>query len=329
MAEHPILLILLLVGGPMFLVTGLRTWQKKRLMENTPCSKVRSAAMGRVEITGVARPARPMQALLTQKPCCWWRYRVQEYRKQGKSKNWVTLATFESPEPFYIEDETGRVLVDPTQAEIYLPHTIYPYKELPQPHAQEQLIARGVSVNSWFGFDKKIRVIENRIDELWPVYVFGELAQRINFLAGRKERLNDLLRKAKSNPTLMAQADTNRDGHLDAAEWDALRAQLESEFLERESEAQRSVPPDQNLVIRHPVEGPFIVAGGDEASLIQSFGWWAPLSVLGGIGMTTGGIFAMPDFRYSFLIIFGMIAAGLLIGSLGKSKGVTSWVFSR
>ena len=53
------------------------TLARKRLIEDTPTSRIRSAPQGFVELAGVAGvfEGEPIIAPLTQRPCCWYRYR--------------------------------------------------------------------------------------------------------------------------------------------------------------------------------------------------------------------------------------------------------------
>src|SRR6185437_10711017 len=73
----------LLIGGPGFVFSGLRSLNEKRLIENMPRSKVRSAAMGLVEMYGIAIAKSPQIAPISGLPCCWWHYRVEELRSSG------------------------------------------------------------------------------------------------------------------------------------------------------------------------------------------------------------------------------------------------------
>ncbi|MFA6004741.1 MAG: hypothetical protein WC881_11820 [Elusimicrobiota bacterium] len=104
--------LLILGSGPLALSWGLGCLREKRLIENTPTSKVRSAAMGLVELSGQAVPRTLLQAPCTGRECCWWCCRVQEYKRSGKNSRWVTVKEIGSQDMFYLQDSTGRVLVD-------------------------------------------------------------------------------------------------------------------------------------------------------------------------------------------------------------------------
>ncbi|MGH7742142.1 MAG: hypothetical protein ACRENS_08975, partial [Candidatus Eiseniibacteriota bacterium] len=44
------------IGGLVMFVRGFRAWNERRLIENTPTARIRSMAMGLVEIEGVVEP---------------------------------------------------------------------------------------------------------------------------------------------------------------------------------------------------------------------------------------------------------------------------------
>lgn len=97
---------------------GFRLLQRKRLIEDTPSSKIRSAAMGLVEVSGLATGPYTIPAPVSQLPCYFHRTMVWVYVQSGKNKRWKKVVDARFQVPFYLEDETGRVLVDPSDAEL-------------------------------------------------------------------------------------------------------------------------------------------------------------------------------------------------------------------
>ena len=97
---------------------GFVLLQRKRLIMNTPSSKIRSAAMGLVEISGLATGPYTLTAPITGVPCYYYRTLVWQWKQSGKSSAWVKEADESLHVPFYLEDETGRILVNPQGAEL-------------------------------------------------------------------------------------------------------------------------------------------------------------------------------------------------------------------
>jgi E3 ubiquitin ligase len=105
-------------AGVYLFYRGFRMLQRKRLIENTPSSKIRSAAMGLVEVSGLATGPYTINAPITGKPCYLHRTVAWEWRKRDKSSEWVQVADETMHVPFFLDDNTGRVLVDPLGAEM-------------------------------------------------------------------------------------------------------------------------------------------------------------------------------------------------------------------
>jgi len=105
-------------GGVYLFFRGFRTLQRKRLILNTPSSKIRSASIGLVEVSGLAVGPHTMLAPVTQAPCYYYRTVAWQMQQSGKNDKWVKVAEESLHIPFYLDDNTGRVLVDPQGAEM-------------------------------------------------------------------------------------------------------------------------------------------------------------------------------------------------------------------
>lgn len=158
---------------------GFSLLQRKRLIMNTPASKVRSAAMGLVEVNGLANGPYALTAPITGKTCYYYRTMVWQWKRQGKSSSWVKEADESLHVPFFLEDNTGRVLVDPQGAEMDIhrdfqdefSNSVFSSNlEIPG-NITNFLLAHGIST------DKKIKVEEYCIKPKNALFVLGTLAQ--------------------------------------------------------------------------------------------------------------------------------------------------------
>jgi len=99
---------------------GFQLLQRRRLILDTPLSKIRSASMGMVEISGQAVGPYTMIAPITERPCYYYRTLVWEYKQNGKNKQWVKVVGECVHVPFFVDDNTGRILIDPRGADLDL-----------------------------------------------------------------------------------------------------------------------------------------------------------------------------------------------------------------
>jgi hypothetical protein len=116
-----ILSLLAIAGGLYFFVSGFRLLARKRLLLTTPTSKIRSAAMGLVEVNGMAAGPYTMSAPITGKPCFLYHTTAWQQR-DGKNVEWDKIADETLHLPFFVDDSTGQLLVEPLGADLDLHH---------------------------------------------------------------------------------------------------------------------------------------------------------------------------------------------------------------
>jgi hypothetical protein len=101
------------IFGPILFVRGFLAFRRRRLIADTPPSKIRSMAMGLVEVTGTAVPRSQIEAPFSGKPCAYWHVDISSRSRNG----WDVIHRNTSSQPFYLRDETGLALVFPEGAE--------------------------------------------------------------------------------------------------------------------------------------------------------------------------------------------------------------------
>jgi len=107
-------------AGLVFFYKGFKELLLKRVIENTPTSKIRSMAMGLVEIVGKAKPRKTIISPISKKECTYYQWKIEKYARNKNSGRWVKIGGGESYEPFYIEDNTGKAIVFPIGADFKL-----------------------------------------------------------------------------------------------------------------------------------------------------------------------------------------------------------------
>ena len=158
---------------------GFRLLQRRRLILDTPFSKIRSASMGMVEVSGLAVGPYTMVAPITARPCYYYRTLVWEWKQSGKNKNWVKVASECMHLPFFVDDNTGRLLVDPRGADLDLHRdfeqefcdSFFTTKEPVPGNVRSFLSRHGIVTNN------KIKVEEYCIKPKNSLFILGTLGE--------------------------------------------------------------------------------------------------------------------------------------------------------
>jgi len=165
-------------AGLWFFYKGFLKLRRKRLIENTPTSKVRSIAMGLVEVYGkvILYNEKSCISPFSKKKCIYYKYTIEEYRSSGKSSRWVLVEKEDNAAPFYLQDETGSVFVDARDAEVDIPKD-FEWKsgmgQDPPNNVKEFLDSKGIKHEGFFGFNKTMRFREYIIQPDDMLYVMG------------------------------------------------------------------------------------------------------------------------------------------------------------
>jgi hypothetical protein len=103
---------------------GFRELRKYRVLADTPEIPIRSMPMGLVEIHGQAvKAADLLSSPVTHTSCCLFKVDIERWKRneKGSGGTWVHHRTDIQGLPFYLQDASGKVLVEPQEAELDLP----------------------------------------------------------------------------------------------------------------------------------------------------------------------------------------------------------------
>ena len=147
-----------------------RWFQYARLIENVPTAKIRSAAQGYVELSGIAKlmDGPIIVSPLTGKTCVWYSYIIEEKADTSRTEGhfnsaWQIVEQGKSEELFLLKDETGHCVIDPDDADVVFSHSKMWHKRHVNPHRRysEQLIRVGNPLYA-IGFFKTVADIEQQ-----------------------------------------------------------------------------------------------------------------------------------------------------------------------
>jgi hypothetical protein len=167
------------VAGVVFFYRGFRTLQFKRLVLNTPFSKIRSASMGLVEVSGTAIGPHTIRAGITGTACYYYCATAWELKQSGNSRQWKKVAEEALYVPFFVDDSTGRMLVNPQGADLDVHRTfrdefstsVFGSGDMFPENVLQFLARNGVAGSA------SIRIEEHCIEPAHPLFILGTLAE--------------------------------------------------------------------------------------------------------------------------------------------------------
>ncbi|MBI2803100.1 MAG: hypothetical protein HYX63_23005 [Gammaproteobacteria bacterium] len=256
-----------------------RNFVRKRLIENTATSKIRSATQGYVELQGYAKliDGEPILADLSRMACVWYRYTVERKERTTNARGqtetrWRTLEQGRSDALFYVEDETGRCVIDPDGATVTpsIKHQWYGMTMTP-PRIKDPASCSVVERLAAFGCE--YRYLEERIDIGAPLCALGLFRTHGGAAptADATRATADLLREWKADRSnLLKRYDTNRDGDIDPQEWEQARRDAVDEVARRHL-ARPMAPAVDVLGATTQDDQPFVIAALRENDLVAHY----------------------------------------------------------
>jgi len=299
-----VLAVLGVCAGPVIFWHGFRSLRLKRLIDAIATSKVRSMAMGTVELCGTidANGEDILQDPIFGKDSVGYRIRVEEYRSSGKSGHWETIHSEDTTGRFFwLVDDTGRVLVNPKGADChYKVDLSYEPGLLTAANPEADAYLARVARSSMWGRSRRLTARILRPGD--PFYVLGcavPVGQSPPWhrraAAAVKTTLQEAVRRLIGDPVRMKELDKDKDGRVCEAEWDAGVARLRQE-LEKSAPAAPQEEPGAGqehvapAVVRATPEGLLVLADESESELANELGLDASLSIWGGPVIAVGSL---------------------------------------
>lgn len=261
-----------------------RSLERARTIEDIPTAKARSAHQGYVELegTGQQMDGEPIIAPLSGLPCVWYRYRVERretYEEAGRTRQrWVAIESGQSTDVFWLEDDTGRVAVDPVGAEITPKH-----KDVWNSHADLIGFARQpaqvVQFLAKHRSGERLRFTEERINPRDHIYAIG-LLRNLGSHASQPtvdEEVRELLRQWKADQALLKERfDLDQNGKIDQKEWVLVRSQARREVNKARRQQNAHFIEGINVLSR-PADSrrPYLLSAYPQTQLVRRYRIWA------------------------------------------------------
>ena len=102
---------------------GFWNYRRLRVIENTRQTPVREIPMGLVRVRGKVTGSSLLASPVTHTPCYYYRVLVERWDEREMKRGWRLIHKGTDRSTFYVDDGTGKVLVNPQSAEFDLPVT--------------------------------------------------------------------------------------------------------------------------------------------------------------------------------------------------------------
>jgi len=109
----PLLIVIVVVAW--IIIAYSKATKKDRLEEQLATSKISSISVGLVEVVGHVRMITQCESPVFEKTCVGFSYNIQRISRDSDNgrNSYHTKYTENHIEPFFIEDDTGKILVEP------------------------------------------------------------------------------------------------------------------------------------------------------------------------------------------------------------------------
>jgi hypothetical protein len=169
--------------------------RRRRLVDDTPTLTTLGVFIGMVELNGTAESDNPLVAYLSESPCVWYQWTVEEHwsrvvvttttDSEGKTTTsshvetgWTKIASGGQQIPFFLRDGDGEILVRPEKAEI---ESIKTFSEKCSP--VHLLYFNKGPAGAIADSTHERRFTENSIPLHAPIYLFGQARERDDVVA--------------------------------------------------------------------------------------------------------------------------------------------------
>jgi E3 Ubiquitin ligase len=265
----PVFALLGVVVGIYLFFRGFRLLARKRLIEATPRSAIRSAAMGQVEVTGKIVGPYMLISPFSQLECFYYRARAWRYEGEGNSRRRKKVAEETLCVPFFVEDETGRLMVDPRDAELDWPPS---YDDECNEYTESVLRfmrRRGITDSSF------LKLEEHCIQPGDQLFVLGTLAenrgpQSIASLQGNPSQQGDIHFLSRAAADLQTR-EALEEMKIPVPRYSAARATPEEEF--------DTNPP---ALLRKASGQPFFLSRYSPHAVVEDLAWKSAMYIWGG-----------------------------------------------
>ena len=261
---------------------AFRFLRRKRVITDTPTSRIRSAAQGYVELAGQGKyiEGESITSPLTGTPCLWYQVKVERdsltIAPYG-GHQWDIIMEESSDQMFLLQGETGECLIAPVGAEVTVNDEVVWYGDTEKPsHRPPNARKKGSTRNFLFGNGfGTYRYTERLIHENEKIYAIGlfETTGGDNAATTTTPETIKLIREWEKNSTaLLEKFDKNKDGEIDIQEWREIREAAYKEIMARKDQSAQA--PVNIMGKTNDRQRPFLLSAVNQDALVRKFHYY-------------------------------------------------------
>jgi hypothetical protein len=252
------------VAGVYGFFRGFSLLRRKRFLQDIPRCTIRGAPLGLVEVSGKVEGPYTILAPLSEDDCFY--YRAVIWCQQG-SAPWHKAAEEVLAAPFFLDDGTGKVLVDPRGAEADLPSTFSDeFASCPPEYLRHFLSRHAIP------FEAPVKLEEHCVRPGDSLYVLGTLRENSN---------EPLFSSASSEREFLSEeaTDLQRRGEIEAM-LPPGAANLGPNLLREQPRQEFDLHPP--VVLAASKDRPLFISSQSEAEIVQTLALRSTMYIWGG-----------------------------------------------
>lgn len=167
-------------AGLCLFLLGFQLFARKQSLGHISSSTVLNAASGLTAISGMAVGPHTLSAPITGRSCYLYQTTAWQQSESGRKRKWEKVAEEILHLPFFVEDATGQLLVEPLGAELDLDQDFRQEYGLPSTSLKPENIPPRVSAflaRNGIAPNRPTRVEERSLQPDTPVFIAGTLTE--------------------------------------------------------------------------------------------------------------------------------------------------------
>lgn len=176
-AEPAIWALIGMAAGGFVFYRGFRVLQRRERILDTPTSAVRGVSLGPVEVSGTAVGPYTLLSPLSELDCYYYRAIAWEGSGSNERISWKKVGEESLCVPFFLDDGTGQLLIDPRSADLELQETFS--EELTNPSSLGSVTG---SIRHFLGRrgllgERPVKLAEYCVQPSAQLFVFGTVRE--------------------------------------------------------------------------------------------------------------------------------------------------------